>query len=55
MFEKICFFEENFLRIPPLQNDDEILIGIPPLQKPKKCLKGGVSLVNTADVKTQIS
>ena len=53
MFEKICFFEENFLRIPPLQNDDEILIGIPPLQKPKKCLKGGVSLVNPADIRTE--
>ena len=50
MFEKICFFWRKFSKDTPLQNDDEILIGIPPPSKTQKVFEGGVSLVNPADI-----
>ena len=47
---KKWLFDQKFLRIPPLQKDEENFVRIPPLQNPKIGLKGGVSLALPPDV-----
>ena len=49
VFEKNCFLEEKFLRIPPLQTDDENFVRIPPPSKPQNRFEGGVSLALPPD------